>query len=326
MGRAKLNMELVKKEKARNTTFHVRKNSLKKKVYELSTLCGIKAMMIIYRPKQVTPHARTLEPEIFPENRDEVLELVNIYKGQPSEDRKKRTSLLSYFFQERARKAQQVLVRLRNTNAQSMYPTWDSRFSTYTEEDLGTIAAFLENNIENAKARLGQMKANNTNSNDMYCAYLQQQRMLIEKRNMNFEDKYVITSDPRQTEFMRMPVPMPMPIQQQEFPLIDHYQCQMIVRSGHGYVGDTSNIMHNAHPSQPLYNNTAMAETGDIMTYLNNLVIEPPNNYIEGRQPVAQHLMEYHPIRPGSTHHQMVRTSNQVDTHAQFYEDHKGET
>ncbi|KAL8131333.1 uncharacterized protein LOC141710552 [Apium graveolens] len=331
MGRTKLNMELIKKEKARNTTFQVRKASLKKKVYELSTLCGIKAMVIVYRPKQVTPHAPTLEPEIFPDNRDEVLELINIYKGQSSDDRKKRTSFLPCFFRERTRKAQQVLARLRNTNVQSKYPTWDSRFSSYTEEDHRRIAAFLENNIENAKVKLGQLKVDNLNSNNIYCAYLQQQRMLTEDRIMDFEagnqiSKFLITLDPHQAGFTRvpvpMPMPMPMPIQQQKYPFIDHFQNQRMVRFDHDYVGGAPNNVYNAHLSKSLYNYSMIAETGDSMTYLNNMVRDPPNNYIEGRQPIAQHL-EYHRITPGYTPHQMVATSHQDDVHAQFYEDYK---
>lgn len=41
MGRARLTMDLIPNKKSRNTTFQKRKNGLKKKMYEFSTLCGV---------------------------------------------------------------------------------------------------------------------------------------------------------------------------------------------------------------------------------------------------------------------------------------------
>lgn len=327
MGRAKLSMELIKKSKARNTAFKTRKSSLKKKVYELATLCGIKAMMIIYGPKQDTQQTCPLEPEIFPINRDEVLELINNYKGQSLEDRRNRTILLSDFFKDMIKKSQKDLTNLRISNLQSKYPTWDSRFSSFTETDLCRFAAYLEKNIENAKAKLEQMKANN-NINNIHCAYLQlqQQRMLTEKKSMDLEAEYQtnmyrVTIDPCQAGSMRVPVPMPMPIQQERFPFVDHYQeDQRMVNFGYDYVGGASNIVYNAHPSQALYD-SPMAGTMDSLSYVNNLVLEPRNYYDEGRQPTAQHLMEYYPMRQGSAPHQMFATSHQPDAHDQFLED-----
>ncbi|OVA10793.1 Transcription factor [Macleaya cordata] len=73
MGRAKLNMELIAKEKSRYTTFLKRKKGLKKKIYEFSTLCGVDACMILYAPKQGD---RSIEPETWPNNLDETHRII----------------------------------------------------------------------------------------------------------------------------------------------------------------------------------------------------------------------------------------------------------
>ncbi|WOG98758.1 hypothetical protein DCAR_0418103 [Daucus carota subsp. sativus] len=326
MGRAKLNMELIEKAKVRTTTFLTRKKNLTKKAKELATLCGIKTAVIINPPRQVTPQGRPLKLETYPENDDVVLELIDKYKGQSSEDRKKRTSLLPCFFQERNRKVQRALAKLRSTNVRSKYPTWDLRFDNFMEEDLRNVAVFLENKIVDAKGKLGQMKANVSNSNNIYNAYLlqQQQMMLTRERSMEVGNQnginYLFTINPPQTGFMQVPVPMPMPIQQQNFAFLDHYQDQRMVTFGHDYIGGAPNIEYNANSSTPLYNYPMM--TGDSITYANNSLRDPQNYSDEGRQPFAHHQMENHHMRLGSTPHQMVATSHQVDAHAQFDENH----
>ncbi|KAL2460568.1 MADS box transcription factor [Abeliophyllum distichum] len=69
MGRAKLNMELIGKEKSRNITFKKRKEGLMRKMHEFTTLCDVSACMIIYPPKQ---DKNTVEPEIWPQSIEEL--------------------------------------------------------------------------------------------------------------------------------------------------------------------------------------------------------------------------------------------------------------
>ncbi|KAJ0551569.1 putative transcription factor MADS-type1 family [Helianthus annuus] len=61
MGRAKLKMELIAKEKTRNTTYHKRKQGIIKKANEFSILCDVDTSIIIFPPN-------SNEPEIWPEN------------------------------------------------------------------------------------------------------------------------------------------------------------------------------------------------------------------------------------------------------------------
>nr|GFA30122.1 zinc finger, CCHC-type [Tanacetum cinerariifolium] len=55
MGRAKLRMELIKKEKMRITTYHKRKLGILKKASEFSILCDVDTIMIITPPNSSEP-------------------------------------------------------------------------------------------------------------------------------------------------------------------------------------------------------------------------------------------------------------------------------
>lgn len=316
-------MELIKKEKNRNTTFQKKNDFLKKKVNELAILCDIKAVMISYGPKKATPPAHPLEPEIWPQNCDEVRELINTYKGQSHEDCKKRTTLLSHFFGERNKKAQQALTRQRNTNFQSKYPAWHSRFDSLKKEDYRKINVSLENILGNAKAKLEQMKVNNI----YHAADVQQQHMMLgKKRRMdsdvgNQANKY-FKGDLHHalSDQMRVPGPVLFPIHQQRFPFIDHNQNQLMVKFGNEYAGGTSNIVPDVPLSKAVNNFPdflTLEGTLNNLSYVNNLARAPPNYYGECRQPIAQHIFEYQPMTEGSDSHQRSAASHH------YYEDRK---
>ncbi|KAL8091646.1 hypothetical protein AgCh_034051 [Apium graveolens] len=328
MGRAKSNMEFIKNEKLRCSSFQQKNNTLKKKVFELTTLCDIKAAMIVYGPQNDTPQPHPLEPEIWPDqNRDEVLELINKYKGQSAEDRKSKTSLLSDFFNERIRNAQKALTKQRKDNVQSKYPTWYSRFDKLKEEDLRKSVVFLDNVIGNAKAKLERMKANNiTRAYEVQQPQHQQQHqqhqqqqqeqqdmMLSKKRKMNSDvgnqaskylklDPYQKISDP-----VRVSIPMLLPTHQQQRPqFVDQNWNPMMVKFSNEYAGGTSNVVHNAPMSKAVCNYRTMAGTPESISHVNNFARAPSNYYGEGRQPITQHVMEYRPMTQLSNSHQMV--------------------
>ncbi|KAK1403267.1 MADS-box domain-containing protein [Heracleum sosnowskyi] len=320
MGKTKSKMELIKKEKDRNTTFLKKHNFLKKKVNELAILCDSKAAVIIYGPTKATPQAHPLEPEIWPQNHDEVRELIYEYKGQSHEDRKKRTTLLSDVFEERTKKAQQALSKQRNANFRSKYPTWHSRFNSLKEEDYRNINVLLENIMGNAKAKLEQMKVNNIYHADD----VQRQHMMLGKKRRMDSDagnqaNMYYKVDPHQANSypMQVPGPMPFPVHQHMFQFINHDQNQRMAKFGDEYAGGTSNIVHNALPSKAVYNFPMMEGTLNNINYMNNLARTPPNCYGEGRQPVAQHILEYQPMTEWYNSHQTVAASHH------YYEDHK---
>ncbi|KAF8377181.1 hypothetical protein HHK36_030554 [Tetracentron sinense] len=152
MGRAKLNLELISKEKSRNTTFQKRKKGLKKKSYEFSTLCDVDACLIIFGPKHGD---RPLE--IWPENSNEVLRIINRYKDHSKEEREKRNLNLSNFFEDRKKKVEEELSKLRQKNNEINYSlqTWDDDMNIFTEDQL---IFSLDCKLEYLKTKIGSMK------------------------------------------------------------------------------------------------------------------------------------------------------------------------
>ncbi|RVW97098.1 hypothetical protein CK203_030058 [Vitis vinifera] len=74
MGRSRLPLELIPKEKSRKITFQKRTMGLKKKTYEISTLCGVDACVIIY---SWTSDDRPMEPIFWPSNPEKVKSIIN---------------------------------------------------------------------------------------------------------------------------------------------------------------------------------------------------------------------------------------------------------
>ncbi|KAM7513750.1 hypothetical protein LguiA_003333 [Lonicera macranthoides] len=155
MGRAKVNMELIKNERTRNSTFQKRKIGLKKKTRELSTLCGVKACVILAGPPL---SGQAQELETWPENLNEIKDLIKNYKQQSTEDHRKRTLTLLNFLEERKKKAENSLMKLRKENYELKYPSWDERYNGWLEEQLRGVGSFLEGKIEVAKARIELLK------------------------------------------------------------------------------------------------------------------------------------------------------------------------
>ncbi|KAI3989569.1 hypothetical protein MKX01_036178 [Papaver californicum] len=103
MGRAKLKMELIAKDKNRNKIYKMRLNTLKKNIYEFSTLCGVDACMILYGTNQGNTIS-SIKPEIWPQNMDEVHRITKRYLDIPKEERDKQNSNLSGFLDDKKEK------------------------------------------------------------------------------------------------------------------------------------------------------------------------------------------------------------------------------
>ncbi|KAK4352748.1 hypothetical protein RND71_028267 [Anisodus tanguticus] len=151
MGRSKINKELIQDHKNRKSTFLKRKAGLIKKISELSILCDIKACMIIYEGNnnQVTI---SQHDEIWPNDPNQVQELINLYKNQPLEGQSKRDKNLSSFF-ENQKKNEEIKAE--------RYPTWDSRFDHLSIEELRNLTGVLERKMENAKEKAEFLKGTN---------------------------------------------------------------------------------------------------------------------------------------------------------------------
>lgn len=155
MGRGKLNMELIRKEKSRNTTFKKRKEGLLRKIHEFTTLCDVSACMIIYGPKQ---EATEVEPEVWPENQEEVRQLIDIYRSKSRDSGSCRVYGLGDFFDDRKKRMEDELEKLRKKNTESKFPTWIDFLSFFSEMQLRSLASGLSHKIEIVKNRIESIK------------------------------------------------------------------------------------------------------------------------------------------------------------------------
>ncbi|GFQ03826.1 agamous-like mads-box protein agl36 [Phtheirospermum japonicum] len=156
MGRAKLKMELIAKEKSRLTTFKKRKQGLIRKIREFTTLCDVSACMIIYGPNQESGRS---EPETWPESRECVNRVIDVYRAKNRESGH-RTYGLPDFFLDRKRKVEDDLKRMRKKNMEAKYPTWLEFMNYMPEARLRDFATELSAKAERVRARVEQMRLN----------------------------------------------------------------------------------------------------------------------------------------------------------------------
>ncbi|KAK6775733.1 hypothetical protein RDI58_026734 [Solanum bulbocastanum] len=144
MGRSKIEMELIQDHKKRKSTLVNRKAGLVKKISELSILCDIKACMIIYEGNN--------NYQIWPNDSNDVQELINPYKNQPLDGRTKSGKTL-FNFKNDEKKNNEIKVE--------KYPTWDSRFDYLSQKELQNIAGVVEKRMDKAKERVELLKSMN---------------------------------------------------------------------------------------------------------------------------------------------------------------------
>ncbi|KAI3955278.1 hypothetical protein MKW98_020911 [Papaver atlanticum] len=156
MGRAKLKLELIAKEKSRNSTYSKRKIGLRKKLHEFKTLCGVDTLMIAYGPKQGD---RPVEVETFPQELDKVNEIIQRYQQVPREDKDKRTLTLKNFFEDQKRKSEAELVELRKKNRDLQHISLDD---LVTVDQLQQLYHSLNVKMELVEQRIKSMKAMNS--------------------------------------------------------------------------------------------------------------------------------------------------------------------
>jgi hypothetical protein len=158
MGRGKLSMELIEKEKTRSITFQKRKKGLLKKAYEFSTLCGVDTCVIIYGPKI---NDRPAEVSTWPENRDEVERVIKRYKTDTKVKPSRVTFDLSDFFIDRKKKVNDETSRLRKNIFEARYPTWDDRIEMLSEDQLRAVLDVMDTKVEAAGMRISRIKGSN---------------------------------------------------------------------------------------------------------------------------------------------------------------------
>ncbi|XP_047976211.1 MADS-box transcription factor PHERES 1-like [Salvia hispanica] len=154
MGRAKLKMELIENEKARNTTFKKRKEGLIRKLTEFTTLCDVNACMIIYGPNQTRPD---LWP---PHDPDQVRRIIDLYKSKNTDAAGTKSFGVVDLFQGRKKQIEEELEKLRRKNLEAKYPTRPDLLNALDEAHLRQLHAFLTAKASYVRSRIQLLRMN----------------------------------------------------------------------------------------------------------------------------------------------------------------------
>ncbi|XP_059639609.1 agamous-like MADS-box protein AGL82 [Cornus florida] len=149
---------------------------LEKKTFELSTLCGVEACIVVYDPT----HDDDQQPYIWPKDPDAIRCMFTLYEKQSDENHKKWTLDLSHFFEEDPNKKKEetydetdhhqgttslTIVKVEDkksdddeTTKYNKYTTWDDQFNNTSEEQLREFSIKLEVKLEAAKIRVQFLK------------------------------------------------------------------------------------------------------------------------------------------------------------------------
>ncbi|KAL2526185.1 MADS-box transcription factor family protein [Abeliophyllum distichum] len=197
MGRAKLSMALRSDKRTRRVTFEKRRKGLEKKAYELSTLCGVKIGMILYGPADGD---EPVKPIIWPENHNEIENLISSYKKRSDDDCRQRTYDLSFFFKDQVKKVQEELMKMRKKNIETKYPNWDKTYDSLTYDGLKYFGNLLQAKIETVKSRINLMKGTQImmNQNQMDAQSVQEKNHVYQGMLYNqHQQSSVPTYDPQ---------------------------------------------------------------------------------------------------------------------------------
>uniref|UniRef100_M1AJ89 Mads box protein n=2 Tax=Solanum tuberosum TaxID=4113 RepID=M1AJ89_SOLTU len=116
---------------------------------------------------------------MWPNDPNEVTELIDFYKNQPFQGRSKRGKTLSNYFEDDEKKRAEIKVEkdpstwdsrfdyFENDEKKKVeikvekYPTWDSRFDYLSEKELQNLAGVVEKKMEKAKGKIELLKSMN---------------------------------------------------------------------------------------------------------------------------------------------------------------------
>ncbi|XP_026397095.1 agamous-like MADS-box protein AGL81 [Papaver somniferum] len=146
-------MKLISNLKKRKETYQKRRIGLKKKLVEFTILCDVPACMILYGPSQGN---RPVEVETWPPELDKVNGIIERYRQVPEEDKQKRRQDLYDFFQERKKKTEADLGKLRKEHDEFQY--FDDQFKGLAVEQLQQVLQRLGSKMESVDERIEQKK------------------------------------------------------------------------------------------------------------------------------------------------------------------------
>ncbi|XP_010247561.1 PREDICTED: uncharacterized protein LOC104590545 isoform X2 [Nelumbo nucifera] len=152
MAQSKLGSESIECRKARKT-FTKRMQGLKKKMHELTTLCDVEGFIICFDGLEQSNEGSAIEPIIWPENREKVLDLINRYRNLESntQSRKRKWSSLD-FLEEEKKNLQDGITKQKGKT--SKFPSMEENgIDGFSVEQLMEMGKMLDLQLEMVKER-----------------------------------------------------------------------------------------------------------------------------------------------------------------------------
>lgn len=259
MGRGKLPLRLIPKERARKITFEKRKNGLVKKAYELSTLCDVRVCLIVHDFKNQSPDP----PTTWPQNPHEVGALIEAYEVAVAKNpSSKRLLTISDFFTERIKKVKTETEKLRHQtidlilkthgNYHDKLPLWENAIAELSGKQLFELHSALNNKIEQVEKHI---RARNYNT-----CFNNNNQFAIQEQQMNMQPSFQYYSShegPTATQMYQLPcystpqpwidqpssskIPYPIASQTMPFDLNNPYKGSFtMMLTSNGYAGNCS--------------------------------------------------------------------------------------
>ncbi|XP_065859248.1 uncharacterized protein [Euphorbia lathyris] len=141
-----------------------RKKNLVKKVNELSILCDVEALLIMYGPKFTDQPI--MVDSVWPENPNHVRFLINKYKMSKSVKLRPPYTVCDYFW-EKNKKVGKEILNLRKKICEVKYPSWDVCLNNFSVDQLKLVAARLDYKIGNADKKMKILKQDQIMNNLM---------------------------------------------------------------------------------------------------------------------------------------------------------------
>lgn len=158
MGRAKFPIKWsIPKDTSRNVTFLKRKRGLRKKVEELSILCGVEACMVCFGPQTDQQTSQDQPPDVWP-NTSKALEIIERYRRLSKEEQDKKKLDNSCFLEQRIKKLGFELNMRRKENKDLemdiMYPCSDNCLNDLRVEKLRDLFEYVDVKLEAVQDRI----------------------------------------------------------------------------------------------------------------------------------------------------------------------------
>ncbi|WJX56973.1 hypothetical protein P8452_42579 [Trifolium repens] len=146
MARKTLKLEYITNQSKRNATYKRRKSGLLKKIYELITLCGIEACLLIYGENNV-------QPEVFPPA-PIARNVLGKFLSLPEIERNKKMMDLEGFLKTKISKTQKLLMKQIDEN-QKKFRILITNFSKNLDCNMTGV---IEKKLYDVERKLRSMK------------------------------------------------------------------------------------------------------------------------------------------------------------------------